>query len=418
MALTITVAINEATHSATLTVTGGSPDYTVQAQPAGSRPPYDVRTSWSLITGDPSGRIGIDGEIPLNTPTQYIVTDVTGAQAQSDVVTTTADVPYLSDSLDPGRIIPVTVESQKPNEWQARSVWFDVLGQREPFASIAPLRYRNGEMTFLTSSRTDRGALLSMFSNGHPLVLRSVCPEAVDDGVFLPERITEELLNPDRPSGPTMVRVTYQAVSRDLGPVTVDPGRTYANLPLEAGTYGELLALYATYDALRVGDPGAGLGDEQISNGSFSDGGTGWDTFWSASGLTISYATGTALWTAPPDNSNRAAVLTNMPRNRLLPAGATALRVTGRVRSSSPATTCRMQLLTNDGVTGDADYFQSGVAMTDVPLAAGAAWQPFAVELPIPDGADTIWTLYVRADSMRQSAQVEWDDISARWRSP
>lgn len=418
MALTITVAVNEATHSATLTVTGGAPDYTVTAQPAGSRSPYTVRTSWSLITGDPSGRIGIDGEIPLNTPTQYVVTDVSGEQAQSDVVTTTSDVPFLSDALDPGRIVAVVVESQKPNTWEARSVWFDVLGQRAPFASIAPLRFRNGPVSFLAESRVDRGALLDLFANGHPLVLRSPCPDAVDDGVFLPQRITEELVNVDRPDGPTLFRVEYQAVSRELGPVTVDPGRTYAALPIEAATYAALLALYSTYDALRVGDPGAGLGDEQIANGSFSNGGTGWDTFWSGAGLTIDYAAGTARWIAPPDNSNRAGVLTNLPRNRVIPAGVTALRVTGRVRSTSPATTCRMQLLSNDGTTGQADYFQAGVAMTDVPLAAGPSWAPFAVELPVPSPGDTIWTLYVRADSLRQDAQVEWDDLSARWRTP
>jgi hypothetical protein len=418
MALTIVAVVNTATATATLNVSGGSPDYTVEAAPAGGRQPYTVRTTWSLVTGDPSGRIGVDGELPLNTPTQYVVTDQSGAQAQSDVVTVTSDVPLLSDALDPGRVLPVVVASQKPNRWQARSVWFDVLGQREPFASIAPLRLRGGTLTLLAQTRTDRGALLNLFANGHPLVLRSSCPDAVDDGVLLPESITEDLTNPERPDGPTLITVQYQAVSRDLGPVTVDPGRTYADLPLEAATYAQLLSLYATYDALRVGDPGAGLGDEQISNGSFSSGGAGWDSFWSGAGLTLSYAAGTALWTAPPDNSNRAGVLTNLSRNRPVPAGVTALRVTGRVRSTSPATTCRVQLLSNDGVTGQADYFQAGVALSDAPMAAGPAWQSFAVEVPLPGPGDTIWTMYLRADSLRQDAQVEWDDVSARWRTP
>lgn len=413
MALSITAVPDAATASVRLTITGGTPPYVTDAAPGGDRPDYRVRSQYSTVTGAPSTRVAVDGDIPLNTPTQYVATDATGAQASSAAVTVAHDGAVLSDATDPGRVLDVVVVSQPPNAWEARSVWWDVLGARAPFASVAPMRFRSGDLVLRAEGRSERAALLELLTTGNPVVLRASTPDTVDDLVALPESLTEELVLSDVPSGPRLLRITYQAISRELGPYAVDPGRTYAAVLSAYATYGALLLVFPTYDALRVGDPNAGLGPELAVNGNFSSGSSNWGVFWTSSGVVWDYTGGTGKITqtaAGPGSSHTV----NSGLNSGATVAGTVYRVAGRVRSTRPGVAVRVELVTNT-LPAVADYFQPGAAVASSPIVAGAAWSSFSVDVTVPAGDDTA-SAYLVTDGMTLGDVVEWDDISIRAR--
>lgn len=418
MALTITATVDAATKHVRLSIAGGTPEYVVDAAPAGDRAAYRVRSVYSTVPGDASARVALDGDVPLNVPTQWVVTDRTGAQASSAVLAVASDTPILADALDPSNAVPVVVVSQPPNEWAARSVWWDVLGQREPFASIAPMRLRNGELVLRVDGSVQRAALMAVMQAGHPVVLRSTCPDAVDDLTLLPETVREQLLLDDAPTGPRHVAITYQAVTRELGPYAVDPGRTYEALPVEAATYGTLLGLYVDYRALLAGDPNAGLGPEQVTNGDFSGGLASWSTAWTSPAVTIAAPAGTAVMTCAAGETNKQGVLTALPRSRAVAApGSSVLHVRGRVRSTAAATVARLELITNQSPAA-ADYLVPGaIVAASVALPAGPVWSDFTADLATTNAAHDVWSLALRGNGMADGAVVEWDDVSARWRT-
>lgn len=411
MALTITADVDPVSLAVRLHITGGAPEYVVTAAPGGDRAAYTVRTTYTPVNGDPSGRVGLDGDAPLNVPTQYVVTDVAGVQAVSNTVEPQSAFPILSDALNPYEFLAVQVVSQPPNTWEARSVWWDVLGQRAPFVSVAPMRLRNGELVLLTESRGERASMLSLFQRGNPLRLRSVCPPAVDDVLFIPESVTDELAMDTHPAGPRLWRIRYQAVSQELGPYVVDPGRTYASLPPESPDYDGLLPLYVDYRALLAGTPYAGLGPEVLTNGGFTAALSGWDTFWTADASWDTSA-GTALSTGTAGANTAYASLAQQPAAPI--AASRVLRVTGRVRSTSPASAVWVWLYTNKapGIPGP---FQPGSVLTAVRLNPGPAWSTFAVDITVPDATHDAYAVFFRGEAMPVGALVEWDDVSARW---
>lgn len=412
MSLTVTATPDDTTGSVRLAIDGGVPPYVVDASPGGDRPDYRVRSTYSTVPGQPMMRVAVDGDLPLNTPVIYVATDSVGAQAQTSAVSVSSSVPLLSDATDPGRSIPVVVVSQKPNGWEARSVWWDILGAREPFVSIAPLRLRSGPLVLRTASTAERRRMLELLAPGNPLVLRAVCPDAVDDVVLLVENVDESLVLEDAPAGATLWTLNYQAVSRELGPYAVDPSRSYASLVAAYGTYGDVLLAYADYDALRAGDPFAGLGPELWAGGDFAAGLTGWNVFWTAAGVSWDSTAQTARATVDGVTSNAFAYLSQSNDRPTSPGR--RYRVAGRVRSSSPSTVCYVDLLTN-AAPGIADYFQPGVQAQSVTVKAGPAWSTFAVDVVVPIGQD-VMSVYLRAGSMAPGAVVEWDDLSLRER--
>lgn len=415
MSLTVTATPDNGTGSVRLLIDGGTPPYVVDASPGGDRPDYRIRSVYANVAGQPAARAAVDGDLPLNTPTVYVATDATGAQALTPAVQVDSDVTLLSDATDPGRVVPVTVVSQKPNGWEARSVWWDVLGQREPFVSVAPLRLRSGPLVLRADTRRQRAALINLLSPGNPLVLRSPCPDAVDDLVLLATSVDESLVLEALPAGPSHFTLDYQAVSRDLGPYAVDPSRSYAAVKAAWGTYGDVLAAYPSYDALRAGDALAGLGPEMIVDGAFDAGLSGtWSVFYTTPGISWDTSDHTARATmagsaGTPTGSaflNPGASSDTTPGRRY--------RVTGKVRSSNPATQVAVYLLTNTK-PDTADWFSPGVAVQTVALKPAAAWSSFVADFTVPIGDDDV-TLYFRADNLTDGAIVEWDDLSMRER--
>jgi hypothetical protein len=208
-----------------LAVSGGVAPYTWQAFPT-SGDPYTVPAT---IT-NPSGNLTVDGYAPLARPILYRATDSTGASGEATVELPDPGSAVLSDALDPARFMLVTVVDQLPNAWQARSVWFDVLDRRDPFVAVAPLRFRDGTLVVRVHGNDERRALLALLATGSPLVVRSACGDTLDDVVILPNEVAESLVVDKDKAGPRHVAITYQAVTRDLGPYFPDPEWTWSDV--------------------------------------------------------------------------------------------------------------------------------------------------------------------------------------------
>lgn len=252
MVLAITATPDASLAAVRFDVTGGAGPFILTAYPTGS-PSYVVRTMWTL---DANVWHAIDGDIPIDVPTSYTVTDTaTGATAATGAVTVSSASPVLSDALDPTRTVRIPVVSQTPDEWQARSVWWDVLGTRAPFVSVAPLRYRNGDLVLYVADRTERDAALAVLTSGSPFVLRTPCRDRVDDIIGLPERVSADTVVNGEESGPFTVTITYQAVARELGPYVGQGGRTYAVALAESATYDVVLSTFASFRDWLAGVP-------------------------------------------------------------------------------------------------------------------------------------------------------------------
>lgn len=249
MALAVTATVQDPGRVVVLTVTGATSPVTAAAFPS-SGASYAVRTGW-VTSG--TTRTGQDGDAAFGVDTTYVVTDTTGAQATSDVVRVDSAAAILADATTPSIAVPVTVVDQLPNAWEARSVWWDVLGSRAPFASIAPLRFRNGDLVLYCADRDERQAILGLLSTGVPFTLRTPCGDAVDDVIGLPSSIVEELVIDEDKAGARLLRIAYQAIARELGPFLGDPTRTYATLLGEDATYALLLTDHARYSDVLSG---------------------------------------------------------------------------------------------------------------------------------------------------------------------
>jgi hypothetical protein len=226
-----------------LTATGGTAPITWLAYPNGGDS-YTVPRASS----DPTGRTTVDGTAPFGREVTYQARDAAGDSV--DVQVTLADPPsaVLSDAVDPNRALMVTVVDQLPNSWAARSVWFDVLDRRDPFVAVAPLRYRDGTLVLRVTTQDDRRSLLGLLTPGTPLVLRSPCHANVDDVVLLPTQVDESLTGPK--GLPREWSITYQAVTRDVGPYLPDPTWSWDDLVADPrnGSWSQVQASYATWD--------------------------------------------------------------------------------------------------------------------------------------------------------------------------
>lgn len=247
MALSCTATVDAATKSVSVLVAGGTPPYAVVATPTGGAP-YTVRGTW---TGTSPTLTIRDAEARLNVPTQYAASDAAAGAASSAIVTVTATQAYLSDALDYTQVLAVEVVTQVPNEREARTRTWDVIGRPDPFVSTAPMRLRSGDLV-LRVPQSQRAALEALLQRGSPLLLRSIYPESTDDVTMAVQRVRDEYVMAEDPMGDRLYTLTHQAVSRELG--TIDAGaRTYSMLLAEATTYTNVLVKFARYDDVRTG---------------------------------------------------------------------------------------------------------------------------------------------------------------------
>jgi len=207
------------------------------------------------ITSNRAIKTAYDNAVPLRLATYYEVTDATATKVTAGPVYINEENPILADALYPSLNTQVVLISQKPNTWEARSVWFDVLGREDPLPVVAPLRYRNGTIKIRAAEPSDRAELLSLLTTGRPLLLRQPCHNmSADDVYLLPIRVTESPIIDTYHAGPATFEIEYQAVTRDIGVEWAEP-RTYATLTTESATYALVISTWASYANAAGGVP-------------------------------------------------------------------------------------------------------------------------------------------------------------------
>jgi hypothetical protein len=110
-------------------------------------------------------------------------------------------------------------------------------------------------LTLRAANRAERATIIDMFGTGNPLLIRSVCPGAVDDVFMLPNAVNEDLVSDDAPAGPSHFLIEYQAITAELGPTNADPARTWLTLLADSATWQDVSDDYPTWQAVLAGEP-------------------------------------------------------------------------------------------------------------------------------------------------------------------
>lgn len=396
MALTITTTADPYSYVMRLYVAGGTPPYTVSAQPSGGRPAYTVRSPQTTVSGDATARNLVDGQIPLGTvATIYRVTDAAGATVDSAAVSIPAALPVLSDALDPGRFVTLTVVSQKPNHWAPRTVWFDVLGRRDPTVAIGPMRLRDGTLVLRYGADVTRRQVIDLLTPGDPMLLRTPCPNAVDDVTFVVTDLAESLALEDAPAGPTVFTLTYQGVTGDLGPFTGDPSRTYATVAGESTQYAELPLKFVDYASLAAGLAFTNQGPQLIPHGwaTGADYAAGWNYGWS-SGAPGSSSGGVGLIVSSGTLGSRWIAIYQPDVYNYVTTAGKKYRITFQARQATGAAgaTAYVEAITNTA-PASADYFQPGAIQAGSGVSAvtlDGQWRTCTYDVTIPAGDDRL----------------------------
>lgn len=143
-----------------------------------------------------------------------------------------------------GASIPVVVAGQTSRRYEARSVFYDVIGRSGPVVATQPARLMSGQLVFRCADLTARNELAAYLAAGYPLVLRTPFPAGTDDVAFLASDWDDEPAFPS--AGPYALTVNYQAVDMSGVPYWAT-SMTYAKLATSVTTYANLTNLYATY---------------------------------------------------------------------------------------------------------------------------------------------------------------------------
>jgi hypothetical protein len=197
-------------------------------------------------------RVTIDRWAPLGVPLLYYWQDADGLQVASDPITLVADRPVLSSATGSGFAL-VTVVTQPPLRWEARSVAHDVLYRPEPVVTVAPARYHSATLRLHVADMVARIGLRALLARGEPLILRTMCGDAVDDVTFLPLRWTEELVSASRPAGARWMDIEYQAVMDNPTAYRPLPDWSWEALEAAYESWAAVEAAYATWDQVEAG---------------------------------------------------------------------------------------------------------------------------------------------------------------------
>ena len=231
----------------TVAVSQVAGQFTVRATASGAVGTVEwVRDESGRQTFVGAGTDIVDRMVPLNTEVIYVATDDT-ATAQSAPITVDSTHPVLASTMY-GTTHQVTVIAQQPNSWRARSVWHPVLDRTDgPVVSIFEAEWREGNMTLALADRNERHDLIDLLMNGDPLILRSACPDKVDDLTILPLEWSDPYVVDGQWGSGQRLQIRYQSVTDEPPAYMPPPAWTYDDVLIEHATYSEVLGTYATY---------------------------------------------------------------------------------------------------------------------------------------------------------------------------
>jgi len=192
----------------------------------------------------------VDRWPPLNVEVVYAWVDAAGSAEVS--VTVTSDAPILSSAMGSGSR-KVIVKDQPPLEFESRTYVHDVLYRPDPVVAVQPARYPSGTLVLWVRDRTERVALLSLLSSGDPLVLRSTCPEAVDDMTLQPLRWSDPLVADAAKRGPRLLQIEYQSISSAPTMYAAPPAWSWEDVEAAYASWADFEAAFASWHTAEQG---------------------------------------------------------------------------------------------------------------------------------------------------------------------
>jgi hypothetical protein len=207
--------------------------------------------------GDPDLLLGtahtvVDRWVPLGVPVSWYWSGAGGIQQTAPLTVDDSRGPVLTSAVGSG-MLHVTVVSQPPLRWEARSVAHDILYRPDPVVTVAPARYHSATMRLHMPDLAHRVNLRTLLARGEPLILRATCRDAVDDVTFLPLRWTEALVSESRKSGARWVDIEYQAVMDDPSRYVPLPSWSWTSLEADYDTWEDVEASYPTWADVEQG---------------------------------------------------------------------------------------------------------------------------------------------------------------------
>ena len=210
-----------------------------------------------------------DYEAPIGVPLVYTVDCQTGAGAELDTQTATVTVPsagcsdtWLNDLARVGNTIRVVIEQIPELDYVVPTSVHEVITRRAPIVTSDIAHTPSLEINVLTDSDDQRARARALLGNGVPILLRTP-PEVGIGNMYLAvtdikeQRIVTAGTVPDR-----RFIIDCRQVTRP-DPNLYAPLSTvlYEDVRAAYGTYQELRADRATYDALLYGWGGVEASD-------------------------------------------------------------------------------------------------------------------------------------------------------------
>lgn len=221
----------------------------------------DEAVTWTRVdTGAESGSALAAATIGTGTvvrdampPLGRLVYYTNSAGETTNTVLVSSSQPILYNPVT-GEHLALTVVSQPPTTWVGRSTWYPILDRIDPVSVTGKPLYGRGDLVVHLPGRGARAKLQRLLFDGSPLVLRTPCPYAVDDMVFVVEQWSDELVSAAAPSGPRLVSITYQAVAEAVATLGLHASHwTYWHVAESRATYDTVKGEFASYAALRTG---------------------------------------------------------------------------------------------------------------------------------------------------------------------
>ena len=208
---------------------------------------YEDEGATNRHIGD--GAVLMDRRGRLNQELTYFAVD--DVETKSATATIPADLPVLSSTAT-SVAWEVEVIRWRPLRGYGLSTAHFVLGRSDPFVTIHPAAFPEGQLQLLARTPTQRERIVDLIRPGDPLHIRTTCPERLATFEFIVRSWADPFLSDEARDGYATVDIDYQAVQEVLATQPA-PDRTYGDVAADHTTYQEVADLYASYQGLLDG---------------------------------------------------------------------------------------------------------------------------------------------------------------------
>lgn len=223
-------------------------------------------TSITRASGNGSATVrAAAGQLPSATTGTTLISDYEGAQGlnsytayHADGTTVTAsatldlDAPWLLVPIAPHYSEQVETITDYSAGRETFSTVHQIIGRPDPIVAMGKLGTRKGTLEVFTVSLADAARVTRVFDRGEVVLLKQTVPGL--DMYLVALSVDVAPYSVDGDATRWKLSVSYQEVTRPPGNLAGALGWNYNALALAHPSYAAVLASYATYDDLTLGD--------------------------------------------------------------------------------------------------------------------------------------------------------------------